>query len=353
MNLHGRKIWQVAASNTDREYADLFLKWDAIAIGPGSAGSWPESRPHHTPPQITMLTRFCETMHEGDIVVLRVGTSTVRGVGVIVGDYEWNSLFDDVDGWDLQHVRRVRLLWQGNKSFGKYALKWGHTIQLLDSSHGVNTVVRDWLESEVQETDSDCPLTPLPLSGREVDIEEIAGYLFDQGVAADSVKALHRQMDDLVRIARWYERMGDQQKPSENETVAYLVLPLLQALGWTPQKMAVEWNRVDVALFDAVPRSTKNLIGVIEAKRWGASCRSAQGQALLYVQEHGQAHCHRMIVTDGMRYGLFLRHGDECVFPSTPDAYLNLTRLRASYPLIGSDGAGKALQLLSAEYRRP
>ena len=114
-------------------------------------------------------------MHEGDIVVLRVGTSTVRGVGVIIGDYEWNSLFDDVNGWDLPHVRRVRWLWHGNQGFGKYALKWGHTIQLLDSSHGVNTVVRDWLESEVQETDSDCPLTPLPLSGREVDIEEIAG----------------------------------------------------------------------------------------------------------------------------------------------------------------------------------
>src|SRR5260370_42567094 len=60
--------------------------------------------------------------------------------------------------------------------------------------------------------------------------------------------------------------------PSEHETVAYLVVPLLRALGWTPQRMAVEWNHVDVALFEQLPRSDKSLRVVAEAKKMDNSC---------------------------------------------------------------------------------
>lgn len=355
MNLEGHRVWQVAAGNTDREYADLFLKWDVVAMGLGNFGEWPACRPKIGGTRMpTVLRYFCEDLAEGDLVVLRIGTATVRGVGIVVGGYEWNALFDDVDGWDLQHIRRIRWLWQGTKTFETYALKWGDTIQQLDSYRGSNNTVREWLETlEVADEAWGRPLSTLPeAKSQEVSLDEITDYLFDHGVASDSVKALRNQMDDLVRIARWYERMKDQQTPSEFETVAYLVLPLLQALGWTPQKTAIEWNHVDIALFNAIPRSAENLVGVVEAKRWGASCLSAQGQASAYVQKHGQQRCDRMVVTDGMRYGLFLRQGSECIFPTTPDAYLNLTRLRWSYPLLGSDGAGTALRLLSSEYHR-
>ena len=68
-------------------------------------------------------------------------------------------------------------------------------------------------------------------------------------------------------------------KPSEFETVAYLVVPLLRHLGWTPQRMAVEWNRIDVALFDAMPRANDNLAVAVEAKKRDDSCLSARGQA--------------------------------------------------------------------------
>ena len=79
-------------------------------------------------------------------------------------------------------------------------------------------------------------------------------------------------IDELVRIAKWYQK--DNQKdnnPSEFETVAYLAVPLLRALGWTPQKMAIEWNNVDIALFNQLPREDKNLNVVVEAKKKGNS----------------------------------------------------------------------------------
>ena len=47
---------------------------------------------------------------DGDLDVLRLGTSEVYGVGEVLGDYPGVDEFGDVDGWALQHVRRVRWL---------------------------------------------------------------------------------------------------------------------------------------------------------------------------------------------------------------------------------------------------
>ena len=114
--------------------------------------------------------------------------------------------------------------------------------------------------------------------------------------------------------------------PSEHETVAYLVVPLLRALGWTPQRMAVEWNHVDLALFNQLPRRDESLRVVVEAKKMDNSCLTAMSQAMSYAQ--GKSGCHRLIVTDGLRYGVYIR-GQE-VFNLY--AYLNSTRLRGRPP---------------------
>src|SRR5216684_1647323 len=42
--------------------------------------------------------------------------------------------------------------------------------------------------------------------------------------------------------------------------------------GWTPQKMSVEWNQVDVALFSELPRNDEHLHVVVEAKKMDNSC---------------------------------------------------------------------------------
>jgi len=58
-----------------------------------------------------IIRRFAEDITPGDVVVLRVGTQHVYGVGEVVGDYGFSNLFSNVQGWDLQHYRRVRWLW--------------------------------------------------------------------------------------------------------------------------------------------------------------------------------------------------------------------------------------------------
>lgn len=347
MNIQGRTIWQQAAGDTDRSYASLCLRWDVILNGPGHLGPWPDcvkplADAGGTSRKLSDLRRFSEEMDDSDLVVLRSGTTDVLGVGEVVGPYEHLEAFGDVDGWSLQHVRRVRWLWKasdGAKRFDTYSLKWGDTTQPLS-----NQEVEGWLESlDVPKSSLERPLEALPSeSGTEVGLNEVSEFLFDQGVASFSINSLVNQVGELTRIAKWYQRSNH---PSEHETVAYLVVPLLRVLGWTPQRMAVEWNRVDVALFASLPRSDDNLRVVVEAKRMDMSCLTAKSQAQGYAE--GKRQCHRLIVTDGIRYGVYSRDegGAFDLF-----AYLNLSRMRSHYPIYQCAGARNAFFSMTPEW---
>ena len=166
MDIEGRRIWQQAAGDTDRDYANLCLKWDVILNGPASYGRWPECQQGlredgSSEKKITDLKRFCEQMKHGDLVVLRSGTSVVLAVEEIVGCYEHNEEFNDVDGWNIAHVRRVRWLWKDTehpKEFDTYTLKLGDTTQHLNAPD-----VEAWLKSlNVPDAVRDNALIDLP-----------------------------------------------------------------------------------------------------------------------------------------------------------------------------------------------
>ncbi|MFP4173664.1 MAG: hypothetical protein ACLFV4_12205 [Candidatus Hydrogenedentota bacterium] len=348
MDIGDRTIWQHAAGDTDRDYSELCLKWGVILNGPGYAGSWPECQEMlradgWSSRKLTDLRRFADEMSDGDLVALRLGTSTVVAVGQIVGGYEWRPEFGDIDGWEIQHTRRVRWLWASTetpKIFDKYALRLGDTTQRLNSG-----VVHEWLaQLEIPLERHKQALPPLPSldESREIDVSNISEFLFDHGVASGSIATLVANIGELVRIAKWYQRTS---MPSEHETVAYLVIPLLRALGWTPQRMAVEWSRVDVALFDKLPREDANLTVVVEAKKMNASCLSAMSQAYAYAE--GKAGCRRLIVTDGLRYGIYTRNASDDFELA---AYMNLTRLMNYYPIYPCDGAREALLIMAPEW---
>jgi hypothetical protein len=349
MEIANKIIWQHASGDTDRDYSEQCIKWGVILNGPGSCGKWPDCvdvlrRWERSERKITDLRRFAEAMKDGDLVVLRLGTATVPAVGQIVGAYEWQDDFGDIDGWDLQHVRRVRWLWSdlnSPKVFDTYALKQGDTTQRLNEGP-----VTKWLLSlAVPPRLLNQPPAKLPSSEHnEISVAEISEFLFDNGVASSSITNLVNEIGELVRIAKWYLRSG---KPSEHETVAYLVVPLLRALGWTPQRMAVEWKNVDVALFDQLPREDESLRVVVEAKKMGNACLTARGQAVSYAD--GKTGCNRLIVTDGLRYGVYARHGTRETFRL--HAYLNLTRLRRNYPIYECEGAEDALLAMAPEWK--
>ena len=145
-------------------------------------------------------------------------------------------------------------------------------------------------------------------------------------------------------MARWYRRYAV--FPSERETISHLTVPLFHALGWTPQRMSVEWNRVDIALFDILPRRDANLSVLVEVKRMDRSCFKAVPQARDYALFPGREACRRLVVTDGLRYVVYRRL--ENTFQGTPDSYLNLAEPRKTYPIWGCEGGDRAMLLMSS-----
>ena len=151
MNIEGKVVWQVAAGNgKNTHYAKQCLQQDVIVFGPGQYGAWPDCEiPMRangwTAMKVGIIRRFAEDISPGDIVVLRVGTQHIYGVGEVVGHYDWSEKFGNVQTWDLQHFRRVRWLWHRDgepEEFPVYSLKFGNSVQRL-----ISPVVRHWLES--------------------------------------------------------------------------------------------------------------------------------------------------------------------------------------------------------------
>ncbi len=298
-----------------------------------------------------MIRKYHEDVNYGDIVVLRLGTSSVYGVGRVDGPVEWYDDFGDIDGWDIQLVRRVRWNWKAKenkpKQFETRALKFGDTIQKLKRSGPVF----EWLLT-IPEYNTELPeLPPSCDSGKavqKIEIPDLAENLFDQGTAAGAINELTESMLSLQQVSSWYERSGI--KPSESETVGYLAVPLLRALGWTPQRMAIEWQNIDIALFDRLPRDDKNLTVVVEVKKLGRSCLSANTQGKKYARRLGREKCNRLVVTDGIRYGVYVRETNGS-FPKFPTAYMNLNRMIRSYPVLDCKGTPEALSLLAADWQ--
>ena len=102
------RCWQVAAGDSDRNYADICIKHGVVLMGPGCGTPWYEKdldssilklkNDNWSTNKINNITKFAHDIKENDLVVLRLGRSTVCAVGYVRSSYFHNSAFDDVDG---------------------------------------------------------------------------------------------------------------------------------------------------------------------------------------------------------------------------------------------------------------
>jgi len=298
-------VWQVSGGPLNRDYADIFVRYGVALIGPGDTGAW-------TPKlslayQDDFVRRFVQDVQIGDILLLRSGISTIRAVGLVAEDYEYLPQFDDVNGWDLQHARRVRWFELpagydfGNPVFGASPARFSR-VNAKEVVAYANAVVKSppdhWKTAH---------LPPLPVESPP--LEKYPHYL-DELVA---------QVNDLVGLYQDTQRFGE--LPPEDELLAHYIVPFLRALGWPVEKIGVKWRYVDVTTFLSLPRTPENVQFIIEAKRLGAGVEGALEQALGYLKDLGVQR--DIIVTDGIRYRLFAADKG-----FAPTAYANLARLK-------------------------
>lgn len=301
-----RAIWQISAGPSSRSYADVFLAHGVALIGPGDAGMWTPSR-DDVEFEGGFVRRFASEVGDGDIFLLRTGIATLVAVGLVAGDYLYVNAFDDVNGWDLQHARRVR--WCRLPEVHKF----GDAVFGANPprcSRVFNAEAVDFAERFVRSPPTQWQTGALP----QIPAEDPA---LDR--VPDTLQGIVAQAADLVPLLEDRETFGE--APSEDELIAHFVVPFLRALGWAPERIAVQWRHIDVAVFRALPRIPENCHLVIEAKRLGAGVEGALEQAKGYVEALQLPR--DVVVTDGVRYRMY---DAENAF--RPLAYANLVRLK-------------------------
>ena len=112
--------------------------------------------------------------------------------------------------------------------------------------------------------------------------------------------------------------------------------------------MAIEWSSVDIGPFSTLPRSDEHLSAVVEAKPKDHSCLNVKSKAQYYAEQPERLSCNRLIVTDGIRYGIYFSRGE--VFRNTPNAYLNLIRMREEYFLLQCKGSRDSFLSMSPDW---
>lgn len=302
------RIWQVSGGPVNRSYADQFVRFGVALIGPGDAGSWNSDQPGEA--LVDRFARqFSSELRNGDVLVLRTGVSTICAVGRVIGDYEYLPQFDDVNGWDLQHARRVRwctLPEPYNFSARVFGANPPRLSRVLQSD------VIDFACRFVQSPPTDWQTIKLP---------DLPDEQAELGEPPAELREIVAQIHDLNTLYRDSKAFGD--RPMEDELIAHYVIPFLRALGWPVERIAVKWRNIDVCVFTKLPRRPQHCHYVIEAKRLGAGVEGALGQATRYVYDLDVS-CD-VVVTDGIRYRMYEASDD-----FAPVAYANLVRLKRS-----------------------
>jgi len=305
MTMSRLRVWQISAS---RFYWDVFLKNGVALIGPGDPGPWKRERGDDEF-EGGFVRRFASEVQVGDVFLLRTRISSICAVGIVASEYIYLNQFDDVNGWDLQHGRRVR--------WCKLPQEHTFTTQVFGAnptrcSRTWNEEVLDYADGFLNSPPTNWQTAALPeLPAEEPPLEDVPTDL--QGFVAAA--------NDLAALPWGRQTFGEY--PSEDELIAHFVVPFLRALGWPPERIAVKWRHIDVSVFRALPRTPENCHFVIEAKRLGAGVEGALEQAKGYVQALGAPR--DVVVTDGIRYRMY-----SCQNAFKPVAYANLQRLKKS-----------------------
>lgn len=311
-------FWQIAAGEGTRDYAEVFTKFGVMFVGPGDPGPFQENRDKYASPPF--IASFAESVALDDIVILKRPYKRrweIVAVGCVTGEYEHLDLFSDVEGWDLQHCRKVDWRLPNDRTFVQ-----GLTRGTLKRLH--LEALKD-MAIQILEAGSSAKAAPLPAPPRKISDEELVERLVDSGLRPADAETVIQTIWRVRRLARWYRDHG--KHVGEHETRTFLIVPVILALGWSEQKIKIEWKNLDVAFFREIYGHKNNpCIMILESKRMWEGLSYATSQIENYAKKFPE--CSRLVVSDGICYRLYEKKDDSWKWT----AYLNLLKLRDRHP---------------------
>jgi hypothetical protein len=350
------RVWQIACGESGRKYSDLFVRHDVMFCGPGELGRFDEAvygaalaSGRLTIGEFTRIKKFATEVQPGDTVLLRSGYS-IEAVGMVLDGYQHVPAFDDVFGWNLIHVRRVA--WQHVFGAELAALQAEQPLftgrKQIPTFTGVTDrsilePIASLLTRCQSRTLADLPSElPVPLKP-----DELADALFHRGLGFDAVDRFRVALDKQRRLIEWYESTaGAEGRPTEHEVVAHIILPMLLALGWSEQLLAVEWNKIDLAIFNETPTDREHCRLVCEAKGMGHGLQNVFAQAVRYTETLRLTTCSKILLADGGRFYLY-RRSPAGLWDDQPSGYLNVLKIRENHLLPAGTNAVDTIMALT------
>lgn len=334
-------LWQIAAGEPHRYFEELFFKYGVMIMGPSYKG--PANKEIYAEGSSTskgnQVHAFANSVKIGDRIIARKKNELTNEIEIIgVGEIQEGSTYQFIEqfrcvlGWDLCHTWNVS--WTEDLALVKQVpnpFVGRKQIPTFTRVHDEDTVqfIRSIPSSSFKKKDFAIPAD----ISRQLNDDDIRLKLFQRGVSSTLTENIISALRQCRQLAAWYntnEHSGS--RPTEHEVVSHMVLPLLLALGWSHQQIAVEWKRVDVALFLKTPTEVKNCVGIIEAKGHGESLGNVLSQAQSYIDGLELINSRKVIITDGANIFIHERSTDG-TFNRVPSGYLNVAFLTESYLL--------------------
>lgn len=315
-------VWQIAAGDGSRDYSEVFLKFGVILVGPGNYGDYFENKQTYNQPNFpSFIPVFSEIIKEDDLIVLKKPYGRqweILAVGRICSKYLHEEVFSDVDGWDLQHCRKVE--WKIPTSQTIVGGLRRGTLSGVNKRDLRNLASKIWNNGQVNGEFS----PNLPTPQEEIELDRLIDSLMILGLSANSAELITNTIWKLKRLAKWYNSHGS--SVGEHEIRTFLIAPFITALGWAEQKIKIEWNKIDMVIFDQPYSSDAKPKIIIETKRLWDGLLYGPEQARTYAKNYKT--CKYLIVTDGIRYKLFELQEKKWNY----SAYMNMLSLKERHP---------------------
>jgi hypothetical protein len=322
--------WQIMAGSDDRDYTKYFLKYGIAFL--------------HEEICKENVKKVCKD----DIVVLKWGTSGISAVGRVVEHPLGSGNVSGIAGRESeQHWLLDFAGWELRRYF---FVDWHRPPEIIKNVHGLgrrtlesvrieNEELRQLANMLLAEHPAEDYQSRGPATTRRLEDKEIREFLVSQGLGGRATEEFTQVTGKIRTLAKYYEEYRPK-TVLEHETRAFLIVPLLLALGWAEQQIRIEWtlpkgDRVDLALFSRGFEDENNrCLVILESKDFKRGLDSAAEQVLRYANSN-ELPCNVVIASNGYCYKTFERIEGKFPDSVSPEAsgYMNLLDPRDMFPL--------------------
>jgi hypothetical protein len=319
-DLTGKTIWQIGSGDDTRPYDDICLAFGIAMVGPGDYGDArnPQSAKDCKDAGDNDWGSALLQVKKGHLIVLRRGQRRLLAVGKVIQVYDFSDLLADVHGWPLQHYVGVKWF------IPKKPITFTDTPLSRSTLAGLHSQkVKDRITAEGFDEYSGVSKNLLDLTmPKAVSIAEISSALVDHGIRIHDAENVSTTIDKIKKLVSWY--LENDPEALEHEIRTFLVIPLMISLGWSEQKIKIEYNNIDIAVFEKPFKGDYKMSPgiIIETKRFSDGLYYATEAAKQYASKYPE--CFLLIATNGYIYKLYEKSADGF----TEKGYLNLMDMR-------------------------